>query len=90
MACAMILQEVVQGMLETRGFSPLVGTQRVYVHAGSGMVVVAHVDDFLVLGTRDNVLSTLAGLQSDYECTGQIWLYDDGDVQSFKFLGRTI
>ena len=48
-----IWQEVVRDMLESRGFSPLVGTQCMYVHAESRMVIVAHVDDFLMLGSRE-------------------------------------
>ena len=60
------------------------------VHSETGMIIVAHVDDFLVLGPRDGLFSLLAGLQKDYECTGIVLGCEQGDVQSFKFLSRTI
>ena len=41
-----IWQGVVRSMLESRGFKPLIGTQCMYVHPQSGIVIVAHVDDF--------------------------------------------
>ena len=55
-----IWQDVVRRMLEDRGVTAVVGTQCMYYNASTGMVVVAHVDDFLVLGTR-NQLDTLVG-----------------------------
>ena len=47
-----IWQKIVRTMLEARGFIPLIGTQCSYIHRRSGMHVVAHVDDFLVLGAE--------------------------------------
>ena len=85
-----IWQEVVRTMLAARGYIPLVGTQCVYVHPDSGMLVVAHVDDFLVLGSKLNLSAFLQGLQAEFECTGQVLGYGDGELQSLKFLGRSI
>ena len=85
-----IWQEVVRSMLEARGFQPLVGTQCMYVSPATGMLIVAHVDDFLVLGSHMELQQLLKGLQKDYECTGQILGIENGDVQQLKFLGRTI
>ena len=85
-----IWQEVVREMLRLRGFVALVGTQCTYVHPQSGMTIVAHVDDFLVLGRRDELVKFLEGLQVEFECSGQILGYEPGDVQEFKFLGRWI
>lgn len=47
-----IWQKVVKTMLIARGYKPLLSTQCTYVHPGSGMIIVAHVDDLLVLGTK--------------------------------------
>ena len=85
-----IWRAVVRAMLIEREFVPLVGTQCVYVHPATGMLIVAHVDDFLVLGTKPELKGFLVGLQKDFECTGDILGYDDSDVQVLKFLGRTI
>ena len=54
------------------------------------MMIVAHVDDFLVLGSKRQLMQLLEGLQGVYECSGQILGYDDEDVQELEFLGRTI
>ena len=85
-----ICQDVVRDMLEARGFSPLGGTQCMYVHAESRMVIVAQVDDLFMLGLREELKSLLANLQRDYECTGQIMGDQSGDVAFLKFLGRRI
>ena len=86
-----IWQAVVKNMLEERGFKHLVGTQCTYVCAKSGMLIVAHVDDFLVSGTRIELTNFLKGLQNGgFECTGLILGDGQEDVQELKFLGRTI
>ena len=85
-----IWQKVVKNMLKARGYKPLVGTQCTYVHPVTAMIIVAHVDDFLVLGTKSQLEELIAGLQSEYECSGQILGYDADCTTELKFLGRTI
>ena len=85
-----IWQSVVVAMLVARGLKPLVGTQCVYVHPVLGMLIVAHVDDFLVLGSVDELKGFLKGLQVEYECTGQLLGFGSEEVRELKFLGRTI
>ena len=85
-----IWQQVVQSMLRARGFKALVGTQCVYHHPGSHMMIVAHVDDFLVLGKESELRDLLKGLQKDYECDGQILGYSSNCHSELKFLGRQI
>ena len=85
-----IWQKVVRDMLEQRGYKALLGTQCTYVHKVTGVTIVAHVDDFLVLGTEMQLRELIASLQAEYECTGRI-LGRGKDVQpELKFLGRTI
>ena len=54
------------------------------------MHIVAHVDDFLVLGTEAELRSLLQDLQKDYECDGQFLGVGAGCQSELKFLGRTI
>ena len=49
-----IWQKVVRDMLVKRGYKALLGTQCTYVHPGTKVVIVAHLDDFLVLGTQEH------------------------------------
>ena len=56
-----IWQEVVQDMLKARGYVSLVCTQCMYTNPSNGMLIVAHVDDFLALGVVSNVLDQYAG-----------------------------
>ena len=87
----LIWQQVVREMLEARGFVQLIGTQCTYAHLASGMLIVAHVDDFLVLGRREELVSLRDGLKSEgYDCSGDILGPGPGDVSELKFLGRTI
>ena len=59
-------------MLVHRGFKPLIGTQCVYSNANIGMVIVAHVDDFLCFGSKACLQHLLDGLKEEYECSGII------------------
>ena len=77
-------------LFDDGGYKPLVGTQCVYVHPGSGMMIVAHVDDFLVLGTDIELRDLLRGLQQEFEGGGKILGYGTGCQVELKFLGRTI
>ena len=86
-----VWQSVVTAMLEERGYKPLVGTQCSYVNMAEDTHIVAHVEDFLVLGSHDQLLSLLGVLQAaGFECSGQILGDDEGEVSQIKFLGRTI
>ena len=78
-------------MLEARGFARLVGTQCTFSHPSSGVLVVARVDELLVLGRRADLLALRNGLATEgYEVTGSILGKGADDVKQLKFLGRTI
>ena len=85
-----IWQRVVRGMLVDMGYKPLLGTQCMYVHPELNIVIVAHVDDFLVLGSEDQLRELITKLQVSYECSGQILGSHAGCQPELKFLGRTI
>ena len=40
-------------MLDTRGYAALVGTQCTYINKTTVLVIVAHADDFVVMGGED-------------------------------------
>ena len=62
-----IWQRVVQDMLKKRGFVCLVTTQCMYVNPLSGVIIVAHVDDFLCFGDKLLLKELLVDLQKDFE-----------------------
>ena len=78
-------------MLSQHGFRKVLGTQCTYYHPDLKMYVVAHVDDFLILGVRSDMDGFVKGLVDDgYECTSEILGFREDEVQSMKFLGRKI
>ena len=68
-----VWQGVVESMLSQRGFRKVLCTQCTYYHPDLEMYVVAHVDDFLILGVRSDMDDFVKGLVDDgYECTSEI------------------
>ena len=51
---------------------------------------MAHVDDFLVVGERQQCEALLADLQKDFEVDGEIVGLQKGEVSEVKFLGRVV
>ena len=76
--------------LEKLGYQQSSFQSAVYSHPKRTVVIVAHVDDFLVQGTVSELRMLLSDLQRDYECTGQILGNGEGCQDVLKFLGRTI
>ena len=60
-----VWQKVVESMLLDRGFRKVACTQCTYYHPVMEMYVVAHVDDFLVLGSRADMDSLVQGLKRE-------------------------
>ena len=86
-----VWQGVVETMLLECGFKKILCTQCTYYQPDWDMYVVAHVDDFLILGERECMDKFVGGLQSDgYECTCDILGNRSDEVKSLKFLGRQI
>ena len=79
-------------MSECRGFVSLVGVQCCYANPTSGVLIVAHVDDFLVYGGGAELRNLIKDLQRDFEVNGQIVGPDAeaGEVDTIRFLGRSI
>ena len=61
-----------------------------YVNLETDITIVAHVDDFLCLGSRRYLEEFLTSLRSEYDCSGDILGPADDEVKCLKFLGRTI
>jgi hypothetical protein len=82
-----IWQSVVRDMLECRGFVSLVGVQCCYANPTSGVLIVAHVDDFLVYGGGAELRNLIKDLQRDFEVNGQILGPDTeaGEVDTIRF-----
>ena len=59
-------------MLKKRGFVSLVTTQCMYVNPLSGVIIVAHVDDFLCFGDRLLLEDVVADLQKEFKCSGDM------------------
>ena len=85
-----ILQRVVGSLLVQMGYKPLLGTQCMYAHPELNIVIAAHVDDFLVLGTEDQLRELIKELQVNYECSGQVLGIHEGCQPELICLGRTI
>ena len=86
-----VWQKVVESMLLERGFRKIMCTQCTNFQPDLEMYVVAHVDDFLMIGARFDMDTMVQGLTSDgYECTHEILGYKKDEVKSLKFLGRKI
>jgi hypothetical protein len=86
-----VWQKVVESMLLERGFRKIMCTHCTYFQPDLEMYVVAHVDDFLILGARSDMDTLVQGLKSDgYKCTHENLGYKKDEVKSLKFLGRKI
>ena len=85
-----IWQRVVKDMLVKMGYKPLLGTQCMYVHPELQIVIVAHVDDFLVLGQAGQLRDLIKTLQKDYKCSGKIVGRHEGCQDELHFLGERL
>ena len=83
-------QGLVKSTLVKLGYEPSRLVNCVYFHKQSQTYLVAHVDDFLVLGTVPNLLALKQSLQKSFEVDGEILGPDSGQVSEVKFLGRVI
>ena len=85
-----IWQSVVQDIMCKLGFEACVTVPCVYYHEDRDLVVVAHVDDFLVSGPHGELERLKAEIQAFYDCEGDILGDDPGDKKELSFLGRSL
>lgn len=85
-----VWQRLVQRILGGLGFMASRTAACVYFHRQRRLKVVAHVDDFLVTGPRLELERFRKELQGEFEVDGDILGFCAGEVESAKFLGRTI
>jgi len=81
--------EVKETMIEL-GFEPLISTPCVYKNSKTGVRVVAHVDDFMCTGPKNELNKLQKDLEKKYKMTGQMIGPGAGEEREGKFLGRTI
>ena len=86
----LIWQKVVRTMLVKRGFESLTTTQCVYINPTTSTIIVAHVDDFLCLGSKGGLRELLRDLQTEFECSGEGLGPDVDEVKEIRFLGRYV
>ena len=82
-----VWQRVVGQMLRDRGFLPSRTLACMYYNVETGLKIVAHVDDFLVVGEKAQCAALLRDLKKDFEVEGDIVGLDGGEVSEVKCLG---
>ena len=85
-----IWQRVVQQLMKELGFRACVTVPCLYYHQERDLLVVAHVDDLLVSGPHDEVVSSRRAIQERFDCGGAILGDEAGDVSEIPFLGRRL
>ena len=83
-------QKLVRESLESIGFEASKLVNCLYFSNTLGIWIVAHVDDFLVLGNVDNLMKLKKKLQERFEVDGEVLGPVGAETQEVKFLGRTI
>ena len=85
-----IWQRVVQQLMKELGFRACVTVPCLYYHQERDLLVVAHVDDLLVSGPHDELVSFRRAIQERFDCGGAILGDEAGDVSEISFLGRRL
>ena len=85
-----VWQRVVNQMLCDRGFRPSSTLACVYYNIETGLKLVAHVDDFLVVGEKRQCLALLDDLKKYVELDGDVVGLDTDEVPEIKMLRRTV
>ena len=85
-----IWQSVVQALMKDLGFRSCTTVPCVYHHSERDLLVVAHVDDFLVSGPRHELLALKNEIRRRYDCDGDVLGDEEGDVSEISFLGRRL
>ena len=83
-------QKVVRNLMDQLGFQGCVTVPCAYHHARRDLVVVAHVDDFLVSGPLEELARLRAELKGHFDCDGEVLGDGPDEVSKVSFLGRTI
>jgi len=85
-----VWQGEVRRTLEEMGFTTSIGTPCTYYNEGTDVRVVAHVDDFLVTGPREELQRFRKELGVRYKLKSTMLGPGGDEVREGKFLGRTI
>ena len=85
-----VWQRLVRKVMTELGFEPSRTTPCVYWHKRRQLRVVAHVDDFLVMGPKEELIRLRSELKRSYEVDGDILGTGTDEAKSSNFLGRVI
>ena len=85
-----VWQRLVRKVLRGLGFEASKTTACVYYRRQRRLRVVAHVDDFLVTGPKEELEAFRAALQTECEVDGDILGLEADEAREGKFLGRVI
>ena len=72
------------------GFKPCISTPCLYYHMETKVRIVAHVDDMMCVGDKDELDKFLILLKGKYKLTSTILGPGLGEQKGGKFLGRSI
>ena len=61
-----------------------------YHHPARDLVVVAHVDDFLVCGNSEQLIALREEIKNKYDCDGDILGDGAEEAREILFLGRRL
>ena len=85
-----VWQTEVRKTMQEMGFEALVSTPCVYYHKEMDVRIVAHVDDMLCTGPKENLKKVHEDLEKKFKMKGQTLGPGPGEDREGKFLGRTI
>ena len=85
-----IWQEVVESKMKSLDFQASGLHPSVYCHHKRGIILLAHVDDFLCMGSDLDLKWLYEELIRDYTLTSKIMGLGADDVRSMRFLNRII
>jgi len=85
-----VWQEEVRKTMGEMGFETMVSTPCVYVNRELDVKIVAHVDDLLCTGPKENLEKVKKLLEKKYQMKAKMIGPDRGEDREGKFLGRTI
>ena len=85
-----VWQREVAKVMRKLGFRASVGTPCLYFHDARDIMVVAHVDDFLVGADREQIDWFVKALGNEFEIKSEVLGSAKDEVREAKFLGRKI
>ena len=86
----LVWRQEVKKTLEALDFYGSTASPCVYRHRTKDLMLVTHVDDFLVSGTREELVWLRERIRESFEIKGKILGRQAGEENEIEYLGRTI